>query len=114
MASKLLIDSIIYTVRRLDEKYIEVASFENGSKEAISVYRVYKGKNNLYHCNCPGYWRQKVKEDHKHSRIVKLWCENLEEQIGFCFWMSGDDVEFHKFLDNEKFKKWLNQKDIKK
>ena len=105
MASKLIKDEVLYVVRRKDKKFIEISSFENGSKEAVSVYRVYKGKNNLYICNCPGYYRQKVKEDHKHSKIVKLWIENLDEAIGYCFWMDGDNVEYHRFLtdaDKEK------------
>jgi hypothetical protein len=106
-------DDIIYLVRRKDKKYIEISSFVDGSKEAVSVYRVYKGNKGIYICNCPGYWRQKVKEDHKHSRIVKLWVENLEEQEGFCFWLDGDDIDYHRFMDEERLRKYVDNSRIK-
>lgn len=106
--------STIYVTRRIDEKYIEIASFEDGSKESISVYKVYKGKTGIYICDCPGYWRQKTKEDHKHSRIVKFWIEHLNEEPGYCFLLEDNDtsIEFNKFLDKERLEKWLIQKDI--
>ena len=91
----------IYLVRLFKPNQYEISTFVDGSKESISVYKVTL-RNNNYYCDCPGYWRQKVKEDHKHCRIVKFWIENLDMEMGYCFWLDNENnIEYHKFITKE-------------
>lgn len=96
-----MIGSTIYIPRKIKDKLFEIASFVDGSKDSISVYKVKIGQKNIFHCDCPGYWRQKVKEEHKHCRIINFWVEKLENKEGYCFWFDNEDnIEFHKFIEN--------------
>jgi hypothetical protein len=71
----------------------EIVKFDDGD-EPSSIYKVSE-RNGFYHCDCPGFWRQKVKEDHKHTRLVKFWRENLEEASGYFLWFDKQqEIEY--------------------
>ena len=84
-----------YTVKKsVKLKTWDITKFDDGDMPS-STYHVTE-RSGFYSCDCPGYRRQKVKEDHKHSRIVKFWRENLEESPGYFLSISGSDIEYTK------------------
>lgn len=95
----------LYIVREVKPDIYEIANFVDGTKEPYSIYNV-RRTTKSYSCDCPGFWRQKNKPDHKHCRIVKFWVENLEKTFGCAMWFDGDDIEYHRFAD-ERLEKWL-------
>ena len=87
-----------YTVRTTAQPNIyEIANFVDGGKEPHSIYKVKYSRG--YSCDCPGYWRQKDKTQHKHCLIVKFWVEHLED--GYCLWFEDENIEFRKFITKE-------------
>lgn len=74
----------------------EIAKFSD-YKDADSLYQVSK-RGNKYWCNCPGFARQKNKEEHKHCLIVKHWVENLQETEGTALWVENDEIKSYKFI----------------
>ncbi len=95
--------SNLYVVRESTTNIYEIANFVDGEKEPHSVYKVKYSRG--YSCDCLGYWRQKDKTQHKHCLIVKFWKEHLND-IGYCLWFDGDDIEYRKFITKE-IEKWL-------
>jgi len=79
----------------------EIAKF-SGYKDVDSVYKISK-KGQTYNCDCPGYWRQKNKSEHKHSRIVKFWNEELDQSEGMALWIKDDDIEYNQFISSNSF-----------
>ena len=88
-----------YIIRQSSKPRVwEIAKFSD-DYEPSGIYNVkLHGKN--YSCDCPGYWRQKNKDEHKHIRLVKFWRENLEEEHGFALWLDGPDIEYSRFCDS--------------
>lgn len=98
-----------YTVREVKPDIYEVTNFIDGRKEPHSVYNVRKTPRS-YTCDCPGFWRQRNKDEHKHCLIVKFWVENLEKELGCALWFDGDDIEYYKFVNRqEELEQWLKK-----
>ena len=95
-------DTYIITKTRVKNTW-EIAKFSD-YKDADSVYKVNK-RGNTYNCDCPGYWRQKDKSEHKHSRIVKFWNEELEQPDGMALWFENDEIEYNQFMPSNSFMK---------
>ena len=94
--------SDLYLVKDTNTKNTwEISKFSD-YKDADSVYKVTK-KGKSYHCDCPGYWRQKDKSEHKHSRIVKFWEEELEKPIGMALWFENDEIEYNQFIKSNSY-----------
>lgn len=91
-----------FVVKQVSKNTYEVAKFGDdsrvvGTKDAsVSLVSVYP--NNI-HCDCIGYRRQKVKEDHKHCKIVKFAINVLEDTTGYCFWFEDGLIKYNKFYD---------------
>jgi len=94
-----------YTVREIKPGIYEIANFVDGNKEPHSVYKVKYSRG--YLCDCPGYWRQKDKTQHKHCLIVKFWIEHLDKELGYALWFDGNDIEYHQFI-TKRLEKCLN------
>ena len=75
-------------------------------KDADSQYTVTERAGH-YHCDCPGFYRQKNKDEHKHIQIIKFWRESLEEEQGYALWFDKDEsIEYNKFCpDIEEYVK---------
>ena len=84
-----------YIIRQsLKPQVWEIAKFGD-DYEPSAVYKVSE-RSGHYHCDCPGYWRQKNKDEHKHNKLVQFWRENLEEEHGFSLWFEGPDIEYSR------------------
>jgi hypothetical protein len=93
-----------YVVRKTRKKDTWDISKFSDYKDADSMFTVSK-RGTTYSCDCPGFWRQKDKSEHKHCKIVKFWKENLEETDGYAFWLEGDDIEYNHFMPTNSFVK---------
>lgn len=71
-------------------------------KDADSVFKVTK-RGQSYHCDCPGYWRQKDKTEHKHIRIVKFWENDLEQPEGMALWFEDNEIEYNQFMKSNSY-----------
>lgn len=91
-------DENLYIVRQLNADTYEVTNFGDYSIP-LSVYKVKITKHSIS-CSCPGFYRQKDKSEHKHTRIVDFWLKNLDGKAGYAFWFDGEDLEYRKFLDD--------------
>lgn len=93
--------------RKIANGVYEIASFDNTS-EPGGVYRV-KITNQSISCNCPGFWRQKDKTQHKHTKIVKFWLDHLYGVPGYAFWLDAhEDVECRQLFTDEFAEAWKN------
>lgn len=97
----ILKEQVIYIVRKIKPNIYEIATFVDGKFHSVYTVKYSRG----YSCDCPGYWRQKDKTQHKHCLIVKFWVENLEE--GFCLWFENDEIKYHQFIE-KRIEKCLN------
>jgi hypothetical protein len=97
-----------YLIRETPKsKTWEITKFSD-YREPDSTYTVTERAGH-YHCNCPGYWRQKNKDEHKHTQLVRFWREKLSEAEGYSLWFDGEDIEYFNFLlPNEKILQILN------
>jgi len=84
-----------YVLRTTSKPNIcEVVKFSEKDNSFVT-YQVTKSRN-YYRCDCPGFYRQKDKKEHKHSKLVQFWQENLESETGYTFWFDGSDIEYSK------------------
>ena len=96
-----------YFVRESQPKTYEITVFEDGRKEEKCTYIV-KKPGRYYSCNCPGYWRQKHKSEHKHCRIVKFWIEELNKQYNYVFWIDElDNICYNRIYNLEELRRML-------
>lgn len=79
-----------YLIRKVKD-YYEVTNTE----ENFVSYRV---KNKT--CNCPGFYMQKDKSNHKHIKLVEFWKKELKEEYGYALWFNGEKVEYNKWMKN--------------
>ena len=79
----------------------QIAKFSD-YKDADSVFNVSK-RGRTYHRDCPGFWRQKDKSEHKHIRIVKFWKEELEQPTGMALWFEDEEIEYNQFIKSNSF-----------
>lgn len=79
-----------YTVRKVTKpKVWEVSKFGDGNDSESEFF--VSERSGHYHCNCPGFYRQKIKAEHKHILLVKYFRENLNEKGGYMFWFDTDN-----------------------
>jgi hypothetical protein len=63
----------MYLIKEIKSQLFEVANFVD-DKYPHSVYQVkWTQTNDYFHCNCPGFRMQKIKDEHKHCIAVKEW-----------------------------------------
>lgn len=94
---------VVYEVKRNQWKITKFSDY----KDADSSFQVSK-RGEHYHCNCPGYSRQKNKDEHKHILIVKYWKEELNSQEGCGLWFEGELIKSNNFIpQNPKLKQIL-------
>jgi len=86
-----------YVIKEVRKNTFDVTSFEDD--EPGDAYQVsYNPARNYWHCDCRGFFMQKVKSEHKHIRMAQLWCEKLDKQPGFVFWLDGTDIEYRNLV----------------
>jgi hypothetical protein len=84
-----------YVLKKTDKSNIfEVVKFSEKDNSFVT-YKVTKG-HNYYRCDCPGFYRQKEKKEHKHSKLVQFWEDNLDSETGYTFWFDGPDIEYSR------------------
>lgn len=88
-----------YQVRKLSSDVYQISSFGDYA-EPIGVYEV-RVTNRSISCNCPGYYRQRDKIEHKHCKIVQYWIE-LGEEMGVALWFNdNEEIEYNYFLGED-------------
>jgi hypothetical protein len=91
---------IIYAVKQKEWKITKFSDY----KEPDSSFQVTE-RGGHYHCNCPGYSRQKNKDEHKHIVAVKHWVNELNSEEGVAVWFENETLKSNKFLHhNTKLK----------
>lgn len=98
--------SEVYMIKHIKAKTWQITKFSD-YKEPDSSFQVSERAGH-YHCTCPGYHRQKNKEEHKHILAVKYWRNQLFEQEGAALWFDNDKIESNIFIpQNTKLKQIL-------
>ena len=85
-----------YFVKEKAPNEFLIGKFED-SRYPTGVYTVTKKR--YFSCNCPGFYRQHDKTQHKHCLLIKFWQEKLESASGFMFWFNEGDIEYRRVFD---------------
>ena len=84
-----------YFIRKMDTNQYQISKFDGGqAPQALYDMKYYPTKDHWY-CNCPGYWRQKNKAEHKHVRMAQIFRDTLKEEHGHAFWLDLDGQIHH-------------------
>lgn len=87
-----------YIVVETRPNRFQIAGFGD-SAAPEGVYEVTYTKTRDYlSCNCRGFRMQKVKEDHKHCKMVRFWMTQGKPE-GSAIWEDHGEYKMNRFVE---------------
>ena len=88
-----------YVITEKASNRFQIANFED-SAAPEGVYEVSYTKSRDYmSCNCRGFRIQKIKEDHRHCKMVRWWMEQGRPE-GTAVWEDDGEYKIHRFVES--------------
>lgn len=87
-----------YVILETKPNRFQLANFED-SASPEGVYEVmYTQSRDYMSCSCRGFRMQKVKEDHKHCKMVRWWLQQGKPE-GAAIWEDAEKYMMNKFVE---------------